>query len=443
MKDLTQGKPIKLIVAFTLPLIAGNLFQQLYSLSDTLIVGQTLGVKALAAVGAVGSLMFLILGFAQGYASGLAIITAQRFGAKDYAGVRQSMATSLILSGWVTLITTIVSLIILKPLLKIMQTPAEIFNNAFWFMAIILIGLFATMAYNVASNAMRAIGESRAPIIYLIIGIFANIILELIFILIFHWGVAGAAVATVMAQLIAALLSFWHIYKYNPVLQITRADLHMSRTDARQHLNAGLPMGFQQSIIAIGALILQSALNTLGTDAVAATTAAQRIDQIAVLPLMSFGVALATFTAQNYGAKEYHRILVGVRQAIWVSCAVAVVLGLGEIWLGRWLVSGFVGADATQVLDFSQQYFWAHGLYYALLAILFILRYTLQGLNDARTPTLAGIAELIMRAVAALALVGPFGFFGASLADMLAWIGSVAVLTPAYLKVTRRLKAAE
>ncbi|MFT8938620.1 MATE family efflux transporter [Leuconostoc falkenbergense] len=440
MRDLTQGSPAKQILFFTIPLVIGNLFQQLYNFSDTLIVGQTLGVKALAAVGATGSIMFLILGFVQGFTAGLSIITAQRYGARDIAGVRKSMASTLLVSGITTVVVTITSLVIVYPLLKLMQTPAEILNQAFVFIAIILAGIFATMGYNVTANALRAVGDSRSPLIYLIIGMVANIILELWFILGLKLGVGGAALATVLAQLISTVFSFWHIYKYSPLLQVTRSDLKWDSKDIRIHLHAGLPMGFQSSIIAIGALVLQGALNTLGTDAVAATTAAQRIDQVATLPLMSFGITMATFAAQNYGARQFDRILIGVKQALVMSMGFGLFMGIIEILFGDLAVMLFVGSGQHEVLNLAQQYFWANGAFYYILSALFIIRYVLQGLNDAKTPTYAGIAELIMRTVAAVVLVGPFGFFGASLANVLAWIGSLVVMIPAYRKIVKNLK---
>ncbi|CAM3067677.1 MATE family efflux transporter [Leuconostoc gasicomitatum] len=440
MRDLTQGSPAKQILFFTIPLVIGNLFQQLYNFSDTVIVGQTLGVKSLAAVGATGSIMFLILGFVQGFTAGLSIITAQRYGARDIAGVRKSMASTLIVSALITVIVTILSLLAVYPLLKIMQTPAEIFNQAFIFIAIILGGIFATMGYNVTANSLRAIGDSRSPLVYLIVGMIINIILELWFIIGLNYGVAGAALATVIAQLVSTILSFWHIYRFSPLLQVHRSDFKWDPVDIRIHLRAGLPMGFQSSIIAIGALVLQGALNTLGTDAVAATTAAQRIDQVATLPLMSFGITMATFAAQNYGAKQYERILIGVKQALFMSMGFGLFMGILEIAFGDFAVMLFVGADQQRVLELAQQYFWANGAFYYILSALFIIRYVLQGLNDSKTPTFAGIAELMMRTVAAITLVGPFGFFGASLANVLAWIGSLIVMIPAYRKITKKLR---
>ncbi|MBZ6008188.1 MATE family efflux transporter [Leuconostoc gelidum subsp. aenigmaticum] len=440
MRDLTQGSPAKQILFFTIPLVIGNLFQQLYNFSDTVIVGQTLGVKSLAAVGATGSIMFLILGFVQGFTAGLSIITAQRYGARDIAGVRKSMASTLIVSALTTVIVTILSLLAVYPLLKIMQTPAEIFNQAFIFIAIILGGIFATMGYNVTANSLRAIGDSRSPLVYLIVGMIINIILELWFIIGLNYGVAGAALATVIAQLVSTILSFWHIYRFSPLLQVHRSDFKWDPVDIRIHLRAGLPMGFQSSIIAIGALVLQGALNTLGTDAVAATTAAQRIDQVATLPLMSFGITMATFAAQNYGAKQYERILIGVKQALFMSMGFGLFMGILEIAFGDFAVMLFVGADQQRVLELAQQYFWANGAFYYILSALFIIRYVLQGLNDSKTPTFAGIAELMMRTVAAITLVGPFGFFGASLANVLAWIGSLIVMIPAYRRIIKKLR---
>ncbi len=440
MRDITQGTPAKQILFFTIPLVIGNLFQQLYNFSDTLIVGQTLGVKSLAAVGATGSIMFLVIGFVQGFTSGLSIITAQRYGARDIAGVRKSMASTIIVSAIVTVIVTVVSFILIYPLLKIMQTPPDILNQAFTFISIILGGIFATMGYNVTANALRAVGDSRSPLIYLVVGMFVNIGLELWLILGLGFGVAGAAIATVIAQLVSAILSFWHIYRFVPQLRVDRDDLKWDAKDIRTHLHAGLPMGFQSSIIAIGSLVLQGALNTLGTDAVAATTAAQRIDQVATLPMMSFGITMATFAAQNYGAKQYQRILIGVRHALFMSMGFGLFMGILEIMFGHVAVSMFVGADQHRVLSLAQQYFWANGAFYYILSALFIIRYVLQGLNDSRTPTFAGIAELVMRTVAAITLVGPFGFFGASLANMLAWTGSVLVMIPAYLKTVKMLK---
>ena len=404
MQDLTKGNPVKLIVLFTIPLILGYLVQQLYNISDTLIVGQTLGVKSLAAVGATGSIQFLIMGFVQGFSSGMSILTAQRFGAQDLKGVRQSYAASIVAAVLMTVVLTVVSLVGMDPLLHVMQTPPEIYNEARIFIGIILAGTFATTGYNVISNAMRAVGDSKAPLYYLIVGIIVNIVLELLFILVFGWGVGGAAIATVIAQVVSTVTSHWHVTRYTDTLRLTWADFKLAPGELRRHLHAGVPLGFQQSIIAIGSVTLAAAVNMLGTDAVAANTAASKVDQIAILVLMSFGVTMATYTAQNYGAGQYSRILTGVKITLWISMIAGTVLGILEVIFGKQLVTLFVGQGQHTVLNLAQEYFWANGPLYALLAMLFVLRYTLQGLGDVRTPTLAGVAEMVVRSVVAFSL---------------------------------------
>ncbi|MGM0165240.1 MATE efflux family protein [Enterococcus sp. AZ135] len=439
MKELTHGNPAKLIILFALPLFVGNVFQQFYSMVDMVVVGQTLGKDALAAVGATSSVSFLIIGFAQGLTAGLSIITAQRFGAQDAQGVRKSFATSIIISLGVTIVLTALSLIFLRPLLLLMQTPPELLNQAQEFISVILGGIFASMSFNLLSNMVRALGDSRTPL-FLAFAVVINVVLDLVFIIYFHMGVAGAGFATVIAQIAASLMCIWFIRRKIPLLQISRKHFSFDKADFRIHLNAALPMGFQSSIIAIGAVILQSALNTLGTDVVAAQTTANRIDQLAILPMMSFGITMATFTAQNLGAKEYGRILQGVKQCLLMSGAFSIFAGILVITCGQYFVALFVSRSETRVFELAQIYFNINGSLYWILAILFILRYTLQGLGQAKIPTIAGIMELVMRSFAAIILTHAFGFIGAAFASPLAWIGSTAVLLTSYFKAMRYLK---
>lgn len=443
MKELTNGKPLKLIFLFTIPLLIGNIFQQFYNMADMIIVGQTLGKNALAAVGATGSITFLIIGFAQGLTSGLSIITAQRFGAKDYQGVKKSFAVSIFISAIVTLILTALSLVFVRPLLLLMQTPKEILADAQTFISIILIGIFAAMAFNLLSNMIRALGDSRTPLVFLIIASVINVVLDLVLIINFHMGVAGAGVATVTAQVVASLLCLIYIQRRIPNLQVRKKDFTFDKREIRDHLNAALPMGFQTSIIAIGAIVLQGALNSLGTDAVAAQAAAGKIDQFAIQPMMSFGITMATFTAQNYGAKKYGRILEGVKSALGLSIIFSFFAGGIVIFFGRQLVTLFVSASETQVIHLSQLYFNINGSLYWVLAILLVVRYTLQGLGQTVIPTLAGIMELVMRSFAAILLTAMFGYVGAAAASPLAWIGSTVVLVFSYFKAIKRLKQLE
>lgn len=287
MRDLTTGTPAKLIFLFTIPLLVGNIFQQFYNMVDMIIVGQTIGKEALAAVGATGSITFLIIGFAQGLTAGLSIITAQRFGAQDFRGVKKSFAVAIIISFTVTAILTVLSLVFLRPLLLLMQTPPDIIQQAQEFISVILGGMFASMAFNLLSNIIRALGDSRTPLFFLIFAVIINVILDLVFIINFHMGIAWAGYATVIAQISASLMCVIYIKRKIPLLQVSKSDFKIDKDTIFTHLNAGLPMAFQSSIIAIGAVVLQSALNSLGTDVVAAQAAAGRIDQFATQPMMS------------------------------------------------------------------------------------------------------------------------------------------------------------
>ncbi|MFV0560245.1 MAG: MATE family efflux transporter [Enterococcus sp.] len=440
MRELTKGSPAKLIFMFAIPLLIGNIFQQFYNMVDMIIVGQTLGKDALAAVGSTGSLTFLIIGFAQGLTAGLSIITAQKFGAQDFRGVKQSFATGIMISFIITVILTALSLIFVHPMLELMQTPPEIIDQAQTFITIIFSGIFASMSFNLLSNVIRALGDSRTPLLFLIVAVIINVILDLIFILYFNMGVAGAGFATVIAQISSSLLCLIYIKKKIPLLQIHKKDFVFKMPEFMTHLNVALPMAFQASIIAIGAIILQSALNSLGTDVVAAQAAAGRIDQFATQPMMSFGITMATFTAQNFGAKEYGRILKGVRQCLIMSCGFSLVAGGILIFFGDYLVRLFVSPSETKVFELTNIYFNINGSLYWILAILFILRYTLQGLGQSKIPTIAGIMELLMRSFAAIFLTALLGYPGAAAASPLAWIGSVAVLLYSYMKAIKKLK---
>ncbi len=442
VRTLTEGRPLKLILWFTLPLLIGNFFQQFYNIADTLIVGQTLGVKALAAVGATGGISFLIIGFAQGMTTGLSLLTARRFGAHDFLGVRRSFGVSIVISLVVAILLTIVSLLFTRQFLVMMATPTAILAQAVTFIRIIFAGIIASMAFNLLSNMLRALGDSRTPLIFLVIASVVNIVLDFVLIMGFHLGVAGAGYATVTAQVVASLLCLVYIWRHIPYLQVTWRDLKWDKSLYWEHLRMGLPLGFQSSVIAIGAIILQVALNDLGTNAVAASTAASKIDQIATLPMMSLGITLGTYAAQNYGAQAYGRIIKGVRQSLMLSVGFSVILSGVIIFSGRALVTLFIGND-TAVLDLAQSYFLVVASGYVFLDILFVMRYTLQGLGYSMISIVAGIAELAMRALAVFVLVKPFGYAGAAAAEPLAWIGSCIVLVITYVRAIRHLRKAE
>ena len=437
-KNLTVGNPALLIVSFTVPLLIGNIFQQFYNMADTFIVGRTLGVDALAAVGSTGSLMFLILGFVMGFGSGAAIITARRFGAADTAGVRRSFAAGIILAAIMSAFLMALSIPFGRDILILMRTPAEILDGAYQYMIVIFWGIPAAALFNLLSNGMRAVGDSRTPLVFLVIACVINIILDYVFILLFHTGTEGAAYATVIAQVVSGALCLVYVMKKIPALALRREDWRGGAAELWEHAAAALPVGFQMSIIAIGTVFIQFALNALGTTAVAAFTAAVKIDQIATLPLSSFGVTMTTYTAQNYGARKYGRIKTGVLHCALVSGSFAVVMGLLFVFSGRFLAGIFIGEDRAAV-DLARVYLVINGAFYVVLALLFIFRQTLQGLGKSLVPTVAGIMELLMRCAAALVLPGPFGFAGICFASPLAWLGAAIPLGFAFFLTGKRL----
>lgn len=439
-KKMTEGSPAKLIVMFTIPLLIGNIFQQLYSMVDTLIVGRTLGVHALAAVGCTGSISFLILGFAMGVSAGLAIITAQRFGAKDEKGVRRSVAAGAWISLAVTAILTAISVPLARRILELMNTPAEIIDGAYEYIVVIFWGIIASMLFNFLSNIIRALGDSRTPLLFLIIACILNIILDFALILWADMGVAGAAWATIIAQMASALMCLWYIKKKLPILHLTKEDWRVSSWDIKQHFKVAMPMGFQMSIIAIGAVVLQFVLNGLGSVAVAAFSAAQRIDQIAAQPMNSFGTTMATYAAQNYGAGRIDRIRKGVFQCSLISVGFSIIMGLVNIFAGYQLAGLFVGAGETGVQSMAQTYLQINGAMYFILALLFIFRFTLQGLGKGFMPTVAGVMELVMRTFAAIFLTAAIGYAGACWASPLAWIGACIPLAAAYFVTVKKLQ---
>ncbi|MDL2210545.1 MATE family efflux transporter [Desulfovibrio sp. OttesenSCG-928-O18] len=439
-KSLTSGNPARLIFGFALPLLIGNLFQQLYNMADTLIVGRTIGVEALASVGSTGSIMFLMVGFSQAMTSGFSIVTAQYFGARKLADVRKSFCVSIILSVLAGVALTTLGLVYAREILAFMRTPPEIIDGAHTYITTIYAGLGAFVAFNLLANSILALGDSRTPLLFLVIACILNIILDFVFILGCGWGIVGAARATVVAQSTSVALCVAYIVKKQPALLLRGKDwLHVTLGDIYRSVRIGLPMGFQSTIISIGIITVQWALNSLGPIAVAAHTVAQKIDIIGILPMMSFGLAMATYTGQNFGARDIARIRKGVRQCCAMSLTFSILVGASVILGGRHLVALFVGPDQPDVMAYAQICLNINGSMYWVLSLLFIFRYTLQGLGQSVMPTVAGIMELAMRAVAALVLIHSFGFTGVCLANPLAWIGSCVPLAVAYAVSIRKL----
>ena len=444
-KNLTEGDPARLIFFFALPLVAGNMMQQLYAFIDTLIVGRFLGVNALAAVGCTGSLMFLTLGFIMGFCTGITIYTGQRFGAGDAQGVRRSAAACVVLGILAVLTLTAIILPLTRSLLLLMETPAEIIDGAQDFISIVFAGLTIFLLLYLQNCLIRSLGDSTTPTIFLAVTLAINVALEPVAILVLGWGIPGAALATVFSQAIGAVLFFVYIWRRVPALHTRWTDWKPDRAVLMAHLRMGLPMAFQASVIAFGAIILQVALNNLGAIPVAAYAATQKIDAVAVMPMLSFGYALAAYTAQNYGAQKYERIRMGVRACLKMSMAFAVGIGVLLIAFGSHVLALFVGADAAgaeEVIAYGEIFLLVNGSTYVILALLLVYRNVLQGLGQSVIPTIAGAMELLMRAAAAIFLCTYLGFFGACLANPLAWIGAAVPVVLAYLWTEKTLRPA-
>lgn len=439
VKDLTVGEPAKLILYFTLPLLAGNVFQQLFGFVDTLIVGRFLGVEALAAVGCTGSLMFLMLGFVMGMTSGFSIYTGQRFGAKDFDGLRYSVVVCTVLSIIASIILAIVGVSFCRELLEIMKTPREIIDGAYSFIVIIYGGVIGFVMIQMQSNLLRALGDSKKPTIIQATTLTINILLEPVAIIIFGLGIPGAAGATIVSLIIGNIICFFYIKKNVPLLHVKREDWRIDKKIIFEHLKIGLPMAFQSSIIAMGAVILQMALNGLGPIAVASFAAAHRVDGIAVMPMMSFGVAVAAYTAQNFGAKKFERIHDGVKKTVWMSCSFSVAVAIFNIFFGANIIELFVGEGQEQIVEYGKLFLVVNGVCYWILSLLFIFRFALQGLGKSFVPTLAGAIELVMRVAAAIFLVDYWGYFGACLANPMAWAGACIPLTIAFFIIRRNM----
>lgn len=380
---MTTGSPAKVIFNFTVPIFLGNLFQQFYSMADTVIVGKFVGTKALAAVGSTGTIMFLIIISLIGLTAGFTVMTAQRFGAGDMTGMRKTVAMAGVLSAVISAIVTVISMVFMRRLLVLMNTPEDIFADAYHYIMIICAGIVAQVLYNLLSSILRALGNSKTPLYFLILAAMLNIILDLVFIIVFHMGAAGAAYATVISQGISGILCLVYIVKKVPVLRMCRDDWRMDWKIARFQLAVGLPMAFQYSITAIGTMMVQSALNVLGSTMVAAFTAASKIEQLVSQAFVALGTTLATYSAQNMGAGKVKRIRQGFRSATLISFAYAIVTGALIATVGKYLTILFLSGDLTEILGAVDVYLKCAGIFFIPLAVVNLYRNGIQdGIRD-------------------------------------------------------------
>lgn len=442
INDLTKGAPLKLMLLFSIPLLIGNIFQQFYNIADIIIVGRTLGMTALASVGAVSPLFFLIMFIIVGMTNGFAVITGQRFGAKDYEGVRRSVTMSTILSTVFTITFTIICAAAMHHILFLMNVPQEIYKDAYYYIQIVVIGLIVANFYNLLASIIRALGDSMTPLYCLIIASVLNIFLALLFILEFHMGVPGSAFALVLSQAFSALLCVWYVKKHFPILHLKKKDWIIDWKKefnfALAHLKVGIPMAVQFGILGLSLLIIQSVCNTFGPDVIAAFTAALRIEQMATLPMISFGVALAAYVAQNFGAGNFSRIRFGIKKASLINVILSIVMAFIMHFWGGHLVRIFVGYQNEDIVKIAHDYLFRSSLFYFFLAQIFIYRNALQGLGRAVIPMLAAVGELLMRSFAAIYLAAKIGYFGVFYAGPIAWVAASIVLAAGYYSTIKQ-----
>lgn len=439
-KDMTQGSPMKLILGFTLPMIFGFLFQQLYNMADTMIVGRFLGVNALASVGATGSINFCIIGFCMGVCNGFAIPVAQRFGAGDEKGLRRYVGNSALLAGIFAIVMTAASVILCRPILEAMNTPADIIDGAYSYIVVIFAGIPATYLYNMVSGYIRSLGDARTPVVFLTISSVLNIILDLVCILVLKMGVAGAAWATVMSQAISGVCCLLYMIKHFPMLRLKKEDVGLHKHSTKILCKMGIPMGLQYSITAIGSVVLQVAVNSLGAAYVAAVAAASKIGMLFGCPFDAMGATMATYAGQNIGARKLDRIGKGLKSCVIIG-AVYSALALAVIVLfGNKIGMLFIDKGETGILQDIYQYMLMNVVFYFLLALVNIVRFLIQGLGYSMFAILAGVCEMAARSVAGFLLVPIFGYTAVCLANGLAWIAADLFLIPAYYHVMKKLK---
>lgn len=440
LKEMTSGPSLPLILSFTFPLLLGNVLQQTYSLVDAAIVGRFLGINALASVGASTSVVFLILGFCNGCCGGFSIPVAQKFGAHDYVTMRRYVSVSLKLTAVMSVAVAIVTSLLCGFILRTMQTPENIFDGAYIYLLITFIGVPCTFFYNLLSCIIRALGDSKTPFWFLLLSTVLNIVLDLFCILVLGWGVAGAGIATVFSQGLSAVLCYIYMRRKFDILKTEPEDRRFRKDLAKQLLSIGVPMGLQFSITAIGSIMLQSANNALGTACVAAFTAAMRIKMFVMCPLDALGMAMATYSGQNYGAGKPERIWMGIKSATLMMVVYSVAIAIIMWILADKFALLFISPDETEIMKDTVYFLHLNTMFFALLGLLSILRYSIQGVGYTRLSMFSGVAEMVARVLVSLFLVPALKFQGVCLGDPTAWLFANLFLVPAFFYVYKQLR---
>lgn len=439
-KDMTVGSPMKLVFNFAIPLMFGNLFQQFYSMVDTIIVGRFLGTGPLAAVGSTGSINFLILGFCLGTCAGFTIPVAQSFGSKDIKDLKRFVGNIVWLAASFSLIFTIATVVLCRPILQWMDTPADIIDDAYHYIVVIFLGIPTIVLYNVLASLLRAMGDSRTPVVFLVIASLLNIGLDLFLIVVIPLGVAGAAWATVISQGISGLACLCFIWKKFPLLHISRDDLTPRKNYMKRLLGMGVPMGLQSSITAVGSILLQTSVNGLGSVVVASVTAASKLYQLFACVFDALGVAMSTYGGQNIGARRGDRIFAGLRAGMVIGSVYSILALVVIVFFGKPLVQLFVDGSETVIIDQAYQFMVIQVSFFIPLAAVNVIRLLIQGMGYSKLAVFAGVFEMIARGAFGLFFVPTFGFNMACFASPAAWILADCFLVPAYCKVMKHVK---
>ena len=437
---MTVGNPTSLIVRFCLPLMAGNLFQQFYNMVDSMIVGRFVGTSALSAVGSVGAINFLVIGSVIGLCSGFAIPVSQSFGAGDTKRMHRFIANMIYLACAIGLVVTLATFFGCRTLLRLLHTPNDIFADAYTYISIIFLGIPATIFYNSLASVIRAVGDSKTPLYFLVFSSFVNIGLDFLFVLAFGMGVKGVAIATVIAQALSGILELLYLHRNFPILHLRAEDMHPDLNLSKKLLYAALPMALQFSITGVGSVMLQSCVNELGSGIIAAITIAGKTQLILVLPAETIGLTMATYCGQNLGAKRLDRITRGMKNSTFMAFIYAAVAMLINRFLTRYMLMLFVKGTETAVLQYGTRYLHTAMWFYPILVVIFVLRNSLQGMGFSIHAMLAGAFELAARGIMGYAFVRRFGFDAACFANPVAWAAADVFLIPMTVYVLRRFK---
>lgn len=441
VKDMTNGSPSRHILGFAVPMLFGMLFQQFYNLVDTIIVGKTLGVEALAGVGATGSINFMIIGFCMGVCNGFVIPVAQCFGAKKPADLRKYVFNGYICSIVFAIVLTLASVIFCRKILIVMNTPADIIDHAYNYIVVIFIGIPTVFLYNMVSGVIRSLGDSKTPVVFLVLSSIINVVLDFFLILVCKMGVAGAGWATVTSQLISGLTCLIYMYKKYDILKGDKSERVLDRRFITNLCMNGVPMGLQYSITAIGSTILQAAVNTLGSTYVAAMTAGSKMFNFTCCPFDALGSTMATYAGQNVGAAKIKRLGQGVRSAMIIGSVYSVLSLIALYFTTDYIALLFVNASETTIIALTRQFILASACFYIPLTGVNVVRFCIQGMGFSVFAISAGILEMIGRAFAAIILIPNIGFIGACLASPIAWIAADAFLFPAFIHCAKKLNA--